>query len=168
MDGTISRGLKMTVRLLAIDDHEKLVVKMQRSLTHDQSLDAPMRKALGSVAQNDRREMSTNFPNARDAAEQRRDPMDFVGDAVPPDDPPLAWVLLWDGKYANIYGEYVPELLRRWGYVIWNESRWNEMRAKQLVVMQWETAPELVEEIEDGCGWSPVGRRAQLQSLSSI
>ncbi|PMD41882.1 hypothetical protein L207DRAFT_511643 [Hyaloscypha variabilis F] len=158
MDGTVSRGLKMLVRLLAIDDHEKLVTKMQRCLTHDQSLDAPIRNALGSAAQNDRREMSTNFPDTRDAAEQRREPMYFVGDAVPPDEPPLAWVLLWGGKYANIYGEYVPESLRRWGYVMWNESRWTEMGAKELVVMQWETAPELVEEIEVDCNWSPVGR----------
>ncbi|RYP13395.1 hypothetical protein DL767_010753 [Monosporascus sp. MG133] len=158
MDGTVSRGLKMTVRLLAIDDYEKLVSKMQRYLTHDQSLDAPMRKALDSVAQNDRREMSTNFPDARDEAEQRRDPVDFVGDAVPPDGPPLAWVLLWGGKYANIYGEYVPESLRRWGYVMWDKRRWTDMGAKELIARQWETVPELAAEIENDYNWSPLGR----------
>jgi hypothetical protein len=41
---------------------------------------------------------------------------------------------------------------------MWNESRWTEMGAKELVVMQWERAPELVEEIEDDCNWNPVGR----------
>jgi len=112
--------------------------------------------------------MLINFPDARDTAEQRRDPMDFVGDAVPPDEPPLAWVLLWGGKYANIYGEYVPESLRRCGYVMWNESWWTDMGAKELVVMQWEMAPELIEEIEDDYNWSPVDARAQLQPLSSI
>ena len=158
MKGTISRGLKMIVRLLVINDHEELVTKMQRCLTRDQNLDAPMRDAFGSIAQNDRREMSTNFPDARDAAEQRRDQMDFAGDAVPPDEPPIAWVLLWGGKYANIYGEYVPELLRRWGYVMWDESRWSDVGAKELVAKQWETAPELVEEISNDRNWTPVRR----------
>lgn len=158
MDGTISRGLKMVVRLLAIDDHETLVTTMQRCLTHDQSLDAPLRKSLGSLAQSDRREMSASYPNARDTAEQRRDPMDFVGDALPPDGPPVAWVLLWDGKYANIYGDYVPVSLRRWGYVMWNESRWTDMGVKELIVMQWETAPGLIEEIKNDYNWSPLER----------
>jgi hypothetical protein len=156
LDGTLSRGLKMTVRLLAIDDHEELVTKMQRCLTHAHNLDAPMRRALGTVAQNDRRLMSADAPDARDEAEQRRDAMTFVGDAVPPDGPPLAWVLLWGGRYANIYGEYVPEPLRRWGYVMWDKHRWTAMGAEQLVARQWETAPELVEEIENDCGWSPI------------
>ncbi|TGJ80527.1 hypothetical protein E0Z10_g8232 [Xylaria hypoxylon] len=158
MDGTVARGLKMTARLLAIDDHEKLVSKMQRCLTHSRELDAPMRQALGSVAQNDRREMSTNFPNARDKAEQRRDPIHFVGDAVPPDGPPFAWVVLWGGKYSNIYGEYVPQSVRLWGYVMWDERRWIDMGADEnLVARQWETSPDLVEEIETDYNWRPVG-----------
>ncbi|KAK7430734.1 hypothetical protein QQZ08_002778 [Neonectria magnoliae] len=153
MDGTVSRGLKMTARLLAIDNREKLVAKMQRCLTHDESLDDPMRKVLGTVAQSDRRDMS---PNSNDEAEQRRDPIDFVGDGMRPDGPPLAWVLLWGGKYANIYGEYVPESLRRWGYVMWNERQWNDSGAKELIATQWQTAPELVDEIENDYDWRPV------------
>ncbi|KAK7420369.1 hypothetical protein QQX98_002792 [Neonectria punicea] len=110
MDGTVSRGLKMTARLLTIDSREKLVAKMERCLTHDANLDYPVKEALGTLAQSDRRDMS---PNSNDEAEQRRDPIEFVGDDMRPDGPPLAWVLLWGGKYANIYGEYVPESLRR-------------------------------------------------------
>ncbi|KAL6835548.1 hypothetical protein V8C40DRAFT_234572 [Trichoderma camerunense] len=156
MDGTVSRGLKMAVRLLNIGDHEKLVSKMQRCLTHDQNLDAPVRTAIGLAAQSDRREMSTSFPNKRDEAEQRQDPIRFTGDTVPPNGPPLAWVLLWGGKYANIYGEYVPESLRRWGYVIWDKIRWDSMEAKELIARQWEMEPELVEEIKMDIGWSPL------------
>ncbi|RYC62360.1 hypothetical protein CHU98_g3835 [Xylaria longipes] len=157
MDGTVSRGLKMTARLLVIDDHEKLVSTMQRCLTHFRDLDAPMRQALGSVAQSDRREMSDNFPNARDEAEQRRDSIHFAGDAVPPDGPPFAWVALWGGKYSNIYGEYVPQSVRRWGYVMWDKRRWIDMGVDgNLVVRQWETSPDLVEEIEDDYNWTPV------------
>lgn len=147
----------MTVRLLAINDHEPLVAKMQRCLTHDQNNDASLRDALGTAAQNDRREISLKFTDARDAAEQRRDPVHLVGDAVPPEGPPLAWTFLWDGKYANVYGKYVPESVRRWGYIMWNEGRWSFAGAKELLAMQWEVAPELVEKIEVDCNWSPVG-----------
>ncbi|KAL9487749.1 hypothetical protein ACSS6W_000026 [Trichoderma asperelloides] len=156
MDGTVSRGLKMAARLLNIKDHEKLVYKMQRCLTHDQNLDAPVRTAIGLAAQSDRREMSTSFPDERDEAEQRQDPIRFTGDAVPPNGAPLAWVLLWGGKYANIYGEYVPEPLRRLGYVIWDKNRWDGMVAKELIARQWEMEPELVEEIKIDLGWSPL------------
>lgn len=154
LEGTISRGLKMTVRLLAIDNHATLVAKMQRCLTHDQNMDASLRKVLSSLAQDDRRGLSTNPPTARDEAEERRDPMEFAGDALPPNGPPFAWVLLWSSKYANIYGGYVPEPLRRWGYVMWDERRWAGLGA--LVTKQWESAPELVEEIERDFDWSPL------------
>ncbi|KAI0184930.1 hypothetical protein EV127DRAFT_515670 [Xylaria flabelliformis] len=157
MDGTISRGLKMTARLLVIDDHEKLVSKMQRCLTHFQELDAPMRKALGMVAQSDRREMSPKLPNARDEAEHRRDPMHFAGDAVPPDGPPFAWVVLWGEKYSNIYGEYVPLSVRQWGYVMWDERRWIDLGADaNFIASQWKASPALIEEIENDYDWSPV------------
>ncbi|KAI3334162.1 hypothetical protein F4824DRAFT_468903 [Ustulina deusta] len=158
MEGTISRGLKTTAQLLVTDDHEKLVSEMHRYLTHFRDVDAPIRQALGSVAQSDRREMSTNFPNARDEAEQRRDPMHFVGDAVPPDEPPFAWVALWGGQYANIYGEYVPQSVRRWGYVMWDERRWINMGAEENpVARQWKMSPDLVEEIEIDYNWRPAG-----------
>ncbi|KAL2192587.1 hypothetical protein P885DRAFT_72864 [Corynascus similis CBS 632.67] len=132
---------------------------MQRCLTHHHGLDAPMRRALGSVAQSDRRDASSNSTsiNPRDEAERRRDPLEFAGDAVPPNGPPLGWVLLWSGTYANIYGEYVPEIVRKWGYVMWDERRWAELGARDLVAKQWETAPDLVQEIEIDYDWHPLG-----------
>ncbi|KAJ2986361.1 hypothetical protein NUW58_g5066 [Xylaria curta] len=97
-------------------------------------------------------------PNPRDEAEQRRDPICFVGDAVPPDGPPFAWVALWGGKYSHIYGEYVPEAVKRWGYIMWDERRWADMGADgNLVARQWDTSPDLVKDIENDHDWSPVG-----------
>ncbi|KAI0436491.1 hypothetical protein F4803DRAFT_566822 [Xylaria telfairii] len=155
MHGTISRGLKLTARLLVIDDHEKLVAKMQRCLTHFRELDDTMSEALGIMAQSERRDTSTN---ARDEAEQRRDSIHFGGDVVPPDGPPFAWVVLWGGKYSNIYGEYVPESVSQWGYVMWDERRWADMGADEnLVAGQWKTSPHLVDEIENDYNWRPVG-----------
>lgn len=158
MDGTMSRGLKTTIRLLTVNGHENLINKMERCLTRDQNMDAPMRKSIASVAQDDRRDLSTNPPSIRDEAQQRRERISYIGDLVPPNGPPFAWVLLWNEQYANLYGDYVPIQLRRWGYVMWNEPRWSETRAKDLVVMQWNTAPELVEDIEGIYGWSPLQR----------
>jgi hypothetical protein len=83
--------------------------------------------------------------------------MKFGGDVVPPDGPPLAWVLLWGGVYANLYGQYTPSSLRYWGYVMWDERRWIEMGAKDLVSRQWGTARGAIEEIEEVYGWRPVG-----------
>lgn len=153
MEGILSRGLKTAVLLLAIRNHEDLVAKMQRCLVA-KGPDATMRRALEAVAQDLRRGLSTDPPTARDEAERRRDPLNFVGDAIPPNGPPLAWVLLWGGKYANLYGGYVPESLQRWGYVVWDEPRW--LGARDLVAKQWETAPELVEAIKTAFNWSPV------------
>ncbi|RMZ83270.1 hypothetical protein DV738_g1398, partial [Chaetothyriales sp. CBS 135597] len=156
MNGTVSRGLKIIARLLAIHDHETLVAKVERHLTHDQWMDASLETVLDTVAQNDRREMLGT--NSRDEAEQRMDPLTFFGDAVPPVGPPFAWVVLWNGKYANVYGGYVPEALRRWGYVIWDEGRWRQMGAEGLIAKQWELAPDLVKEIETDCDWNPISR----------
>ncbi|KAK3315946.1 hypothetical protein B0H66DRAFT_604252 [Apodospora peruviana] len=97
--------------------------------------------------------------NRRKVAELRRDRMEFGSDAVPPHGPPLAWVLLWDGKYTNIHGEgYVPKSVMRWGYVMWSEQRWADMGAKDLVARQWRKAPEAVLKIMMSCrGWAPLG-----------
>ncbi|KAK3298957.1 uncharacterized protein B0H64DRAFT_386718 [Chaetomium fimeti] len=156
MDGTVSRGIEMLARILAVEGHQALVDKMERCLTHHHELDAPLRKALWSANQLVRRDEATSV-NARDEAERRRDPMEFGGDAVPPDGPPLAWVLLWGGIYANIYGGHTPTSLRNWGYVIWDERRWTELGVKDFVVRQWETEPGLANEIEEFYGWRPVG-----------
>lgn len=152
LTGTISRGLKMTARLLSIDDHQTLVSKMERCLTHDQCIDSSMQHALGSVAQWDRRTVSAR--NAQEDAELHRDPVEFTGDGG--DEPPLAWVCLWNGKYANIYGDYVPWPLRRCGYVMWDERRWKGRAVEEVVARQWDMEPALVVEILNDYGWCPV------------
>ena len=145
MDGTVSRGLRVTVDLFATDDHEILLAKLRKYLRRSLLLDDPMRRTLMAAVQAQRRNTALN---ARDEAEQRKEMMEFAGDAVPPDDPPLGWVLLWNGIYVNIYGEYVPSTVQKWGYVMWDERRWSERGAKALVLKQWEAEPERVKDIE--------------------
>ncbi|KAH9897326.1 hypothetical protein F4778DRAFT_256600 [Xylariomycetidae sp. FL2044] len=151
------RSVKLLVQLLKIDCHEKLVSKMERRLGTSQFIDATMDEALDLGAQGDRRVFRPiSFPNDKDRAEQERKQMYFNGDVLPPNQPPFAWVLLWNGKYANLYGDYVPELLRKWGYVMWDKQRWIDLGATDLIASQWKFSPGLVEVIEGDYGWSPL------------
>lgn len=156
MDGAVSRGLKMTVRLLAVDNVQTLVDRLQCCLSlayRPYRYDAPMRDVLGSLAQI----VTLRFlaqPVRRDESLNTRD------EAVPPDGPPLGWELLWNGTDVNIYGEFVPLTVRQWGYVMWDERRWMELGPdwKDLMARQWEREPELVEGVEDLYRhWRPSG-----------
>lgn len=54
--------------------------------------------------------------------------MPFVGDFLVRDsrdgdkDPPpnLVWTEIWGGRYSNIYGNVIPQLLSDRGYVFWD------------------------------------------------
>lgn len=155
MDGTVSRGLRATVGLLQImNDRETLVAKLLKWLRRSLLLDDPIRRTLMAAVQAQRRNTALD---ARDEAEQRKEVMEFAGDAVPADGPPLGWVLLWNGIYVNIYGEHVPSTVQKWGYVMWDESRWDDWGARALVLKQWTLEPERVKDIERYYGWKPSG-----------
>lgn len=80
-------------------------------------------EALGRWTQQKRRQ---KWPCDRDEKQLRRDPMPFRGDGQPDElgpRPPRAWTLIWGEKYSNLYGDYVPENIRRWGYVMWDAAR---------------------------------------------
>lgn len=129
------------------------------------SKDDPMRLALGTNAQQFRRMVRSADP--RDEAEARRDPIAFLGDydenTVSPGEgaevverPPIAWVRLWKGRYSHLYGDYVPLPVRNWGYVMWDERRWADLGALDLVAKQWKKTPELAERINRNYHWSPI------------
>lgn len=123
MNGTTARGLRPLLRLLRIDDHETLVNKMLSTLAMDRDIDECLEHVLDWSAQHERRVSSPRFPTARDKLERAKTSMKFMGDNVPALSPPLAWVLLWNGQYSNVFGGFVPEELRRWDYVMWDEQR---------------------------------------------
>jgi hypothetical protein len=154
IEGTVSTGLNVAVRLLGAKDYDTLVANVQSSVVFHDNMDSTMREALGLEAQHERRERS-NITNRRDEAEQRRDAMQFDGDAILLEGPPLGWVLLWHETYYNFFGEYVPDTVKEWGYVIWDERRWTELGANDLVYTQWETVPVVVEWIGTAYGWAP-------------
>lgn len=71
-----------------------------------------------------------------DEAQDRRQPMPFEQDTL--SSPPLAWVLFWDGLYSNLVGVYIPDVLRRWGYVMWDAKRLEDSGAKEYIQLEWE------------------------------
>lgn len=36
---------------------------------------------------------------------------------------PLAWVTLWKTTHNNLFGWYIPDSFRDWGYAIWDAGR---------------------------------------------
>jgi len=66
-----------------------------------------------------------------DAAQDRQERLLYLGDSL--DYPPLAWVIWWRGRYSNLYGDYVPDDFRRWGYVMWDRQRLSNSKGKQLL-----------------------------------
>ncbi|KAK3290890.1 uncharacterized protein B0H64DRAFT_478744 [Chaetomium fimeti] len=154
IDGAVARGLRPTIDVFTTEDRETLVAKVHKYIRPSVLLDDPIRRTLLPAVQAQRR---STHPDARDEAERRKDVMEFAGDAVPPNGPPLGWVLLWNGTYVNIYGEHVPPTVQKWGYVMWDERRWSELEAKTLVLKQWETEPDRIKDIEIFYGWKPSG-----------
>lgn len=95
-------------------------------------------EALGEAAQFQRRQERLSN---RDQKQQRRDPLPFRGDGEPDAKgprPPLAWTLIWRGTYSNLYGYYVQDVIRRWGYVMWDAARLESTGAKEVLARQWE------------------------------
>ncbi|RSL95474.1 hypothetical protein CDV31_013871 [Fusarium ambrosium] len=124
LESLLRRGLRTAVQLWATHDDEELIVKVREYLRSNRDLDSTLEDALSEIAQSTRRYELDVPPDPRDEMARDRHCMDFTGDAVPPTTPPSGWVHLWGG-YANIYGEYVPRTVQRWGYVMWNKERWD-------------------------------------------
>jgi hypothetical protein len=88
--------------------------------------------ALSESAQYQRR--SGRISN-RDRKQDQRNPLPFSGDSE--DKPPLAWTLIWRGIYSNLYGDYyVPEVTRRWAYVMWDVMRLEYTNAREVLARQ--------------------------------
>lgn len=47
--------------------------------------------------------------------------------------PPLAWVLIWDFKYSNMYADVLPPSIQDWGYIFWDMQIWFLDEMKVLV-----------------------------------
>ncbi len=134
MDSVVRYGLKLVVWLHFIGNEATQLSAVQEYLSVNHSLDASIQTLLSSYTQFERRDIFV--PYERDDAEASQVVMEFPGDEVPLRGPPLGWVLLWGGIYANLYGEHVPKTVRNWGYVFWDEHRWDS-EAEEIFVNHW-------------------------------
>lgn len=96
---------------------------------------------LGDSAQAERRQRNASD---RDLMQERREHLPFKGysEISKADDGQLyllvAWTLLRKGTYSNLYGYYIQDVIRRWGYVIWDRARIDSTGARELLILQWE------------------------------
>ncbi|KAK4098005.1 hypothetical protein N658DRAFT_509926 [Parathielavia hyrcaniae] len=124
--GTASHGLRVFSTVLRTKDHSTLVERMQKYMSPHCVFIEPI---LNWTSQGTRR---WQHPSEEDRAEARRDRLPFLGDDE--DAPPLAWVIIWRGRYSNEYGEHIDFRYKRWGYVFWDYRRLNESGAKKQLV----------------------------------
>jgi len=132
--GTISCGIEALHFVLSIKDHALLVSAMQEHISWPRGHFLED-EALGDTAQSMRRRERLSD---QDQKEKRRDPLPFGGDRELY--PPLAWTLIWRGTYSNLYGYYVEDTIRRWGYIMWDAERLEYAGAKEVLAQQWESS----------------------------
>ncbi|KJK73997.1 hypothetical protein H634G_10728 [Metarhizium anisopliae BRIP 53293] len=132
--GTISRGLELLYSVIfKVKDHEHLVSMMQEEISFP--LGNVLDDAFSEGAQFHRRR---NHPSKRDLKQTRRKPLPFTGETNASDLlPPLGWTIIWHGTYSNLYGYYVQDCIRRWGYVIWDAVRLERTNATEVLAQQW-------------------------------
>ena len=121
--------------LFEIKDHEQLVTTMQQSIVGSRLSIETEHGILDDEHQQERR---ATDPSERDQMREDRAPFPFVGDGGG-DGPPFAWTIIWAGTYSNLYGSYIPDTIRRWGYVFWDRATL-KYSARELLEEQWDDA----------------------------
>ncbi|KAK4144328.1 uncharacterized protein C8A04DRAFT_28016 [Dichotomopilus funicola] len=112
--GTAERGLSLFYNVLCINDHDDLVETMDDNMDVSGSYE----DLIHTTTQFNRR---VEYPQEGDLAEEDRERLPFAGDRE--DAPPLAWVIMWKGRYSNWYGDYIPQVFKLGGYVFWDRER---------------------------------------------
>ena len=73
--------------------------------------------------------------------QDERAPLPFQGDCTEGKAealPPLAWTMIWGGTYSNLYGCFIPDAMRRWGYVYWDAETLTRNGGEKVLMQQWE------------------------------
>ncbi|KAI1042334.1 hypothetical protein LB505_012315 [Fusarium chuoi] len=114
--GIISRGLAVLSTALKTQDQSKLAELVASEIVL--MVEDILFESTNSYHQETRRE---NHHSDRDQAQDDREKMVFSSDSD--GSPPLAWVIFWKERYSNLFGNFIPESLRQWGYVMWDSDR---------------------------------------------
>jgi hypothetical protein len=134
LEGLTLRGvLLLHTVLFKIKDNKHLVSTIQQHMISSYIPFNALEGVLGETQQALRRE---NHPSDRDRMQEERAPLPFRGDRES-DAPPLAWTTIWDDTYSNLYGWYISDEMRRWGYVFWDAARIEGAGSKEFLKHQW-------------------------------
>ncbi|CZR40538.1 uncharacterized protein FPRO_05438 [Fusarium proliferatum ET1] len=115
-NGMVSRGLCVLSSVFKAQGHLKLVEVVSEEIVA--VVDDLLFRSTLSYYQEARRE---NQHSDRDQAQDDREKMVFSRDSD--GSPPLAWVIFWKETYSNLFGDFIPQSLRQWGYVMWDSDR---------------------------------------------
>ncbi|KAK4143152.1 uncharacterized protein C8A04DRAFT_29169 [Dichotomopilus funicola] len=145
--GTSSRGIPLLHEIFfKVTDHESLVATMQKAicLPADLRLDADEFSCLDQAGWE-------RYQDEDEKAQLIGTPLPFRGDSeshlgTQGNFPPLAWTLMWQGKYSLLFGECIPDWTRDAAYVMWDAERIESTGARDKLE---KLAPELSLDIFD-------------------
>lgn len=134
IEGATLQGLPLLNKVLfKVLDHTQLVSVMQQHMTPSYiRFNSPL-GPLGSAKQFQR---TARYPTERDRMHAEHAPFPFRGDNDP-DAPPLAWTILWSNRYCNLYGKFINNEIRRWGYIFWDAARLERSGGRKVLERQW-------------------------------
>lgn len=129
-EGIASRGLKLLHTLTSTEDHEAVVLLMQKELmwkcgpSFEDATSEEIRPigARGQQHPDDDQTWSALLMPAK---------LPFSGDTESA--PPLSWVILCRGRDENYVDGIVPKELKTWGHVFWDLRRLVSSGGKQAV-----------------------------------
>ncbi len=96
----------------------------------------------GFLSRDEQLQVCTSEERNRARKMQRAEPLLFHGDNEPKlreKHPPLAWTLIWQGTYSNLYGYVIPNHMRLWAYIMWDAVRLEHTGAKDVLIRQFST-----------------------------
>jgi hypothetical protein len=112
------QGLPLLRSIISVENHDELVSTMQQHIVRSYLSFGSVTGVMGETQQSSRCE---NSPNRHHTLQEERAALLFSGDGAP-DAPPLAWTILWRETYSALYGHFIPDSLRRCGYVFWDAA----------------------------------------------
>ncbi|KAI8716317.1 hypothetical protein NCS52_00924900 [Fusarium sp. LHS14.1] len=134
LEGTAIRGLTfLHTVLFQIKEHEHLVSTMQKQM---KSSYIPINGMVGMFGETQQIIRRQEQPSIRDKMEADRVPLVFVRDEL--NRPPRTWTIIWGDTYSNLYGLHIPDEMRCWGYVFWDEATLERTGGAELLRNQWE------------------------------
>lgn len=133
LEGTVLQGLPLLYTVLSKGkDRKYFVSTMQQRITTSYIPFNALEGVLGETQQALRRQGHAAM------REQMQDTLYIFQGYGEPNAPPLAWTTIWGGTYSELYGWYISDEMRRWGYVFWDAERLKRTGGIEVLMRQWE------------------------------